>query len=58
MDVDAVDASLFILSEFTNVLQKEFSQLTGIESPTQRDKTLNWVRNNDVDVADLRKILF
>jgi DNA polymerase len=57
VDLPAVKAALFIIEQYTDRLLKEFQQITGgqIDSPTQRDKVLAWLRGEGVHIKGLTK---
>lgn len=57
VDMEAVKSALFMIDQFTEKLLAEFQQLTGgkIDSPTQRDKVLAWLRQEGVHIAGLTK---
>lgn len=57
VDIESVKSALIIIEQYTARLLKEFQELTGgaIESPTQRDKVLGWLREEGVHIKGLTK---
>jgi DNA polymerase len=57
VDREAVHASLKLLKAYTERLGAEFREITGggIDSPTQRDKTLSWLKNEGLEMEGLTK---
>jgi DNA polymerase len=53
-DLSMVRGAIRIYREVAPTLIEEFKELTGV-APTQRDKVLDWVRNQGVEIPDLRK---
>jgi DNA polymerase len=53
-DLSMVQGAIRIYQEVAPTLVEEFREITGV-MPTQRDKVLDWVRNQGVEISDLRK---
>lgn len=55
VDMPAVRAALKLLDEYTKRCLIEFRQLTGLESPAQRDKFIAWLKSQGVSTPKLTK---
>ena len=53
-DLQMVQGAINIYSEVAPTLTEEFRKITGV-GPTQRDKVLDWVRGQGVEIPNLRK---
>jgi len=53
-DLQMVRGAIGIYHDVAPRLVEEFREITGV-NPTQRDKVLDWVRNQGVEIPDLRK---
>jgi DNA polymerase len=53
-DLHMVRGAIGIYHDVAPGLVEEFREITGV-NPTQRDKVLDWVRNQGVEIPDLRK---
>jgi DNA polymerase len=53
-DLQMVRGAIRIYREVAPTLVEEFREITGV-NPTQRDKVLDWIRSQGVEISDLRK---
>lgn len=55
VDMPAVRAALTLLDQYSVRLKAEFQALTGLDSPTQRDRFLEWLKRQNVKIDKLAK---
>jgi DNA polymerase len=55
LDLPYIRAAIAIVNESTARLTAEFTKLTGGLNPTQRDKVLDWVKGEGVQLPNLQK---
>lgn len=54
IDTEFVDACMDVLDQVRTPMTQRFLELTGVK-PTQREKILNWVNEQGVPLADMKK---
>lgn len=54
LDIKTIKNSLEIVEEYTKKLTKECNHITGGLNPTQRDKLLQWINSNGLDIENLQ----